>query len=53
MLLSGFEVKQNVCVVEFIPPLCDCCLFVVSALFYVMVAYEQIGYRGNNAIITT
>jgi hypothetical protein len=38
--------------VEFIPPVCDCCLFVVMALLYVSVAYERMGYRANYAINT-
>jgi hypothetical protein len=25
----------DVCVAEFIPPLCDCCLFVVTALLFI------------------
>ena len=44
--------ETNVCVDQFILPLCDCCLFVVSALLYVTVAYERMSYKENNAIIT-
>ena len=40
--------ETKVCVVEFILQLCDCGLFVVSALLYITVGYEQTGYRANN-----
>ena len=33
--------KTNLCVVEFILPLCDCCIFVVKALLYITVAYDH------------
>lgn len=39
------------CGFKLVPPLCDCCLFVVTALLYFTVAYEWMGCRANNAII--
>ena len=44
--------ETDVLVVDFIHPLCDCCLVVVTGLV-VTVVYELMGYRANNAIITT
>ena len=43
----------DVSAVGFVPPLCDCSLFVVTALLYITVAYELMGYRANGTNTTT